>query len=70
MAKKNRVRTYCQVCKKTTVHEIRSTDGEEQPVCLVCAGPQLSERQKADLTIEAERMRIFMNPPNFPSVGL
>jgi hypothetical protein len=66
MAKKIRVKMRCQICNKTTLHEMRSFDGEEQPVCLVCAAIPPDDRQKdniqtADRIVEAERIRIFSN---------
>ena len=47
MAKKNRVRTHCEICNKTTAHEIRNEDGQESCVCLVCEGTQKAAENAA-----------------------
>ncbi len=71
MAKKQRVKTYCQICNKTTVHEIRTIDGQESCVCLPCEGTQRAAENAAlrdenryqahkyetERAIEAERTR-------------
>jgi ribosome-binding protein aMBF1 (putative translation factor) len=36
MARKNTVKTECEVCNKVTVHEVISIDGHERRVCLRC----------------------------------
>ena len=42
MAKKNRVQFHCQICNKTTMHEVRPIDGQDSCICLVCKStPQI-----------------------------
>lgn len=73
MAKKNKVKMYCQICKKNTEHEDRSADGQECCICLRCKQTSTggedaalnyeehlkAEGQKLDRMIEMERMRIY-----------
>jgi hypothetical protein len=47
MVKKNRVRMQCEVCNKPTQHEIRTADGQETCVCLVCEGTQKAAENAA-----------------------
>ncbi len=46
MKKKDNIRMHCQICNRTTTHEIRSVDGQEISVCLVC---ESSPQNKAEL---------------------
>lgn len=73
MAKKNIVRMHCRICNKNTVHEIRTVDGQETCVCLICEanpGPigdpaqrdlrrYEAQKFKTQTELERERMRIW-----------
>ena len=39
MAKKNRVKMWCQKCWKNTIHETRIVDEKETHICLKCEVP-------------------------------
>jgi hypothetical protein len=55
MARKNRIKMWCQECGKNTVHEARMVEDKETFVCLKCAAPpeQFSEEHpKQNLTDE------------------
>lgn len=64
MAKKNRVRMHCQVCNRTTTHEIRTFDGQESAVCLICeAYPGNKADLKAmDKVIQEGEIRMYSGP--------
>jgi hypothetical protein len=71
VAKKNKVKMHCQICNKTTVHEVRTIDGQESCVCLTCEGTRKAAENAAirfedryhankfetERAIEAERTR-------------
>lgn len=73
MAKKITVRMHCKICNKNTVHEIRTDEGLESYVCLVCESMPIAEENAAErdlrryesqkfktqTEIERERMRIW-----------
>ena len=66
-----KVKMHCPVCNKTTAHEVRIENGEENCVCMKCDGIRKAgenaalryrnsvetEKYETQRAIEAERMR-------------